>query len=128
MSISFWCWSLKRCCRGVAMNLKQQIGSRVKSARVKRGFTQDQLAEELGKSVETISNLERGAYMTSLETLLRVGQCLRVSPSYFFEDADAPRTISRARLESELELRRLAEDLTDNGLRMAIRLVRAITG
>ncbi len=104
------------------MDLKQQIGLRVKSARLKRGFTQEQLAAELDKSVETISNLERGTFMTSLETLLRVGECLQVEPTYFFEDADSPRDVSRGRFEDELELRRLAEGLTDDQLQTAIRL------
>ena len=69
------------------------------------------LAEMLDKSVETISNLERGTYMTGLETLLRVAQCLDVPMASFFEDVDTPRGIGRARLDQELELRRLGESL-----------------
>ena len=81
---------------------------------------------ELDKSVETVSNLERGYYMTSLKTLQKVGQCLKVPMTYFFEGADNERKISKTRLERELEIQRLAENLPDKGLRLSIRLLKEI--
>ncbi|MFC1672598.1 helix-turn-helix domain-containing protein [Pseudomonadota bacterium] len=108
------------------MDLKQYIGARVKSARLKQGLTQEQLAAHLDKSVETVSNLERGTYMTSLDTLHLVGAYLDVPMTYFFEGADDDRDISVARLAQELELRRLAEALNEQELGSAIRLVKAL--
>lgn len=50
-------------------NLKMYIGSKIQTNRKKQRLTQAQLADRVGKSVETISNIERGAVWTSLEML-----------------------------------------------------------
>lgn len=110
----------------MAMNLKHHIGLRVKSARLKAGITQEQLAEKIGKSVETVSNLERGHYMTSVETLHHVSEALKVSLVYFFKGVGVGRAAPKVRLERELELQRLAEELTFEELDLAIRLVKGI--
>ena len=36
------------------------LGEQIKRCREKRGFTQEQLAEKIGVSIETISSIERG--------------------------------------------------------------------
>ncbi len=53
-------------------NLKKQIGSRIKELRKNRGLTQVELAEELLKSIETISNFERGKVMPGIGTLYQI--------------------------------------------------------
>lgn len=98
----------------------------MKSARLKKELTQEQLAGMLDKSVETISNLERGTYMTSMDTLFTVSGLLNVPMTFFFEGANDDRDVSVARLTQELELRRMAEGLSDDQLDMALRLVKAI--
>lgn len=108
------------------MDLKQYIGKRVKSARLKKGLTQEQLAAMLEKSVETVSNLERGTYMTSMDTLFVVSGILEEPMTYFFEGANDDRDTSAARLSQELELRRMAEDLSDKQLDLAVRLIKAL--
>lgn len=108
------------------MDLKQYIGAKVKSARLEKGLTQEQLAGMLEKSVETISNLERGTYMTSLDTLFTVGAMLDVPMTYFFEGANEDRDISVFRLAQELELFRLAKDLSEQDLARAIRLIKSL--
>ena len=94
--------------------------------RLKEGLTQEQLAARLDKSVETVSNLERGIYATSLDTLQRVGRCLGVPMTYFFEGSGNERKVSKTRMDRELELRRLAEGLSDDQLQLAVRLVNTI--
>lgn len=108
------------------MNLKHHIGSKVRSARLQRGLTQERLANSLGKSAETVSNLERGFYMTGLDTLQRVGQSLGVPMAYFFEEVGDERRMSKMRLDRELEMRQLAANLSDGDLRLAIDVVTAI--
>ncbi|MFR7844190.1 MAG: helix-turn-helix domain-containing protein [Gallintestinimicrobium sp.] len=39
------------------------LGEQIKRCREKRGFTQEQLAEKIGVSIETISSIERGIKM-----------------------------------------------------------------
>jgi transcriptional regulator with XRE-family HTH domain len=63
----------------------QAIGSRIKSARNKKGLTQAQLAELLQVSPEYVSRLERGGTKISLPTLVEVSGLLSVSPSSFLD-------------------------------------------
>lgn len=108
------------------IDLKQYIGTRVKSARLKKGLTQEQLADLLEKSVETVSNLERGTYLTSMDTLFTASVILDVPMTFFFEGANDDRDVSVARLSQELELQRIAEGLSDDQIGLALRLVKAI--
>lgn len=72
------------------MGLGQRIGNRIKALRETRGLTQAQLADLMGKSVETISNFERGKVLTSLHTLERLARHLRVPIRDFFADDALP--------------------------------------
>jgi transcriptional regulator with XRE-family HTH domain len=58
------------------MDLKSHIGIRVRSARRRSGLTQERLAEVVAKTVETISNIERGHTLTGLGTLERIAKAL----------------------------------------------------
>lgn len=64
----------------------KQIGRRIKEFREARGLTQAQLAEILGKSTETISNLERGRVLTGIHTLEQLARHLHVAVKEFFTD------------------------------------------
>lgn len=52
--------------------LPNQLGAIIKSARLKRNMTQQQLASLIGKQQKTISAIENGSDGTKLETLLSV--------------------------------------------------------
>lgn len=56
--------------------LKTKIGKRVKDARIQAGLTQEQLAEKTGVSWSTVSSLERGLHMVSIERLLDISESL----------------------------------------------------
>ena len=108
------------------MNLKQHIGVQVRSARIKMGLTQEQVAERLGKAVETISNIERGRGFTGLETLEPPATALRVPLRYFFEGAEEGRSLSKARAELEGHLRHEIARLSDRDVRLVLDLVRVV--
>ena len=72
--------------RGMVMDIGKQIGRRIKLAREARGLTQVHLADLLGKSVETISNFERGKVVTSLVTLNQLARHLKIPVKAFFDD------------------------------------------
>lgn len=110
----------------MAMNLKQHVGIKVKAARQKRGLTQEQLAERIDKTAESVSNIERGHVLAPLDTLHRIAQELAEPLAAFFEDFEGARPIARSRLEMEFRLRALAEDLTDPELRLSITVIEAI--
>ena len=67
------------------MDLKQEIGSRVKAARKMRGMTQAALAEAIDMSFETVSNLERGKTAPNFNTLSDIATALGVELKFFFD-------------------------------------------
>ena len=62
-------------------NLKKLIGKRVREARKNKGLTQDDLAALIDKTVETISNIERGVKLTGLATWEDIRKVLGVKLS-----------------------------------------------
>ena len=62
------------------------IGARIKAARERAGYTQEDLAAELDMSPTHISVLERGVKAPKLETLVRIANTLRVSTDMLLQD------------------------------------------
>lgn len=92
-----------------------ELGLRIKELREAASLTQAELAALSLKSVETISNFERGKTLPSVRTLIALAQHLDCPPSAFFSTLPAqphpadPRTtmiMNKAKLlnESDKEL------------------------
>lgn len=62
------------------------IGARIKAARERAGYTQEDLAAELDMSPTHISVLERGLKTPKLETLVRIANTLHVSTDMLLQD------------------------------------------
>jgi len=62
------------------------IGARIKAARERAGYTQEDLAAELDMSPTHISVLERGVKTPKLETLVRIANTLHVSTDMLLQD------------------------------------------
>ena len=62
------------------------LGEQIKRCREKRGFTQEQLAEKIGVSIETISNIERGIKMPRLQNFVAIANQLGVSADELLQD------------------------------------------
>ena len=60
------------------MNMKE-IGSRIKLARKERQVTAEKLAEMVGVSVQTISNIENGRKGVSLKVFSNICKSLKIS-------------------------------------------------
>ena len=105
------------------MNLKTHIGLKVKAARHDKGLTQEQLAEAIGKAVETVSNIERGFALTGIDTLHKIAQATGVQLTFFFGDIADDRNVSLRRLEAEQKLRGCAKALGDDDLSLALALM-----
>lgn len=58
------------------------IGSRIKSCRRRKNFTQEQLAENLGVSVGYVSQAERGATKINIEFLSSVADILQCDTAF----------------------------------------------
>ncbi|MCI8636444.1 MAG: helix-turn-helix transcriptional regulator [Clostridia bacterium] len=66
--------------------LRKNIGKRIKLARAKADFTQEQLAEKLSLSPRYISQLERGIAFGSATTIINVCKALNINSDFLFSD------------------------------------------
>ena len=107
-------------------DLKSHIGARIKQARKAKKLTQAEVADRLGKAVETISNIERGASWTSLEMLENLSKLFGERVEVFFEGYSGGRRKSRSRLQLEAELATLVRDLGEDGLTVLRDLARSL--
>ena len=75
-------------------------------AREAAGLTQEELAERIGRSVDTVSNLERGASSTRIETAFRIADALGVGILDLFDvgPAEAPDRERRQMIEQLVEM------------------------
>ena len=105
------------------MDTKHRVGIRVKSIRRQRGLTQEQLAELIDRSVDTISLLERGKILPSFETLEKLSERLQIPLKDFvdFGSTDDPE-----RLELETTLMEVARGLDKGALKLAVEQIRMI--
>lgn len=61
------------------------IGSTIRQIRKQQLMTLKQLAEETGFTISFLSQVERGKCNATLESLRKISDALKVSPSVFFE-------------------------------------------
>ena len=61
------------------------FGNNLRLIRLEMGFTQEQLANELGVEISQISRIERGVINTSVTTLYAISKVLNVSISDLFD-------------------------------------------
>ena len=59
------------------------IGKRIAEARINRNITQEHLEELSGLSVSTISRIETGKYMPTIENLLKLSEIPDERPGIF---------------------------------------------
>ena len=108
--------------------LKQRFGRRVQALRRMRHMTQEQLAEAIDRSTDTVSNIETGRLSTRIDTAMRLAQTLGVSLSELFDIGDpapAPDTEYRLALE---RLMQLVEPLDFKTIEALVEINRQIVG
>ncbi len=66
--------------------LRKNIGKKIKLARTKAEFTQEQLAEKLSLSTRYISQLERGIAFGSATTITNLCNALNITSDFLFSD------------------------------------------
>ena len=81
-------------------NLQKNIARNVKAIRKTRGFTQEKLAGRIGKSVFTISQLERGATTPGIDTLAKIAKALDCTVNDVLADAPMKNTSLDAEKEA----------------------------
>lgn len=110
----------------MATEIGKQIGMRIKEAREQRGLTQAQLADMLGKSVETISNFERGKVLTSLLTLDRIAELLDVPTKTFLDFGEGMDRPQRPLSRHAMTVKNAADLLPDDDLEIVAGLIEVL--
>ena len=106
-------------------SLKLGLGLRVQAARRRARLTQEALAEKIGRTPESISNIERGLQLPTIETLADLARVLSV-PLPELVDGIAERKVAPERLQIELQLRETTRTLSDADLKIALELVQVL--
>ena len=107
------------------MDTKKRVGLRIRAIRKQQKLTQDQLAERIGRSVEAISNLERGISHPSFETLEGLSEALDVPVKAFFE-FEGGTDVSPKRASLLEELSTTAAQLSDKDLEIGVQQLKAL--
>lgn len=108
------------------MDTKRLIGERIRQLRKSRDFTQEQLAERTGRSVDAVSNLERGINTPNFNSLVLLGEALDVPLREFFDFPD--KGIGQLPKRKALEKQLLAEfrKLSDRDAAAVVELAKAL--
>ncbi len=64
----------------------EQMGKNIKAERTRRGWTQEELAERAGTSINTLANWERGTVKLPITGAVKVADCLGVSLDALFRE------------------------------------------
>jgi transcriptional regulator with XRE-family HTH domain len=83
---------------------KQRIAAAVRAARKEMGLTQQEVADKIGTTLETVSKTERGTSAPSVEVFLAMVRVLQLEIDDLISDAVTHSTAStkRARLQAEV--------------------------
>ena len=69
---------------------RKTLGANVRKWRVRRGWTQDQLAQQAGISAKFVGEVERGEDNPSLETLWSLVSALRIEWNDLLDEVAEP--------------------------------------
>ena len=105
------------------VDVRQHVGLKIRAARRRVGLTQRQLAEAVGKSVETISNIECGHCLAGVDTLELICGTLHMPLAGLFEGFEKARPHRRRRVELEQQVGALLQSLPDQDVTLALDLI-----
>jgi transcriptional regulator with XRE-family HTH domain len=107
------------------MSTPEDIGARIRTTRLDRGLTQDQLASNVGVSRSAVAQWETGRTGQVTGNLSRIAGALEVNVEYLMygEDKRAP---AEARQGDELALLRLYRECEPDDRQMLLRTARRL--
>ena len=85
-------------------NIKKSFGNRIRHYRTLKGLTQSQLANAIGKTEETVSNIERGLNSTKLEVIDEIAKALSVDIMELFNFNEESRIKDKEKFASIKEV------------------------
>ena len=106
------------------MDIKKELGEKIKRSRKKKGLTQEQLAEMVEISARNLSNIELGISFAKAETLEKILESLDMTTEEMFAN-DSIKNSTELRHEIDLCLDKVRRDnLT---LEKIYRIVKCLT-
>lgn len=108
------------------MDSKSRFGIQLRSIRKRRGLTQERLAELIDRSVDAVSNMERGISLPGYETLRRLAEKLSVPLTELAEAMEAAPVDDPERVDLLTRLSGLARELDTRNLQIAVEHLEAL--
>lgn len=96
----------------------------MKAIRKSKKLTQQELADRMERSVDAVSNLERGKSLPNFETVELLCRALNVPLKTLFDFDDVKLSLRKTQLLEELQT--IARELSEHDLDLAVEQVRAI--
>ncbi|RKI37942.1 XRE family transcriptional regulator [bacterium D16-51] len=99
--------------------LNKQIGERCRKARETAGYTQEQLADQIGVSTQFLSDAERGVTGMSVNTIVKLCGILNISADFLLlgmeepDGAESPLSIYTRMKRLSPQERELVEEVTN---------------
>jgi transcriptional regulator with XRE-family HTH domain len=108
------------------MELKKLFSERMKSARHKKGITQDQLSQITGISKKVISNYEQGIVLPGADNLQKITAALEITSDYLLFQHASPKEIPRIKDPVLYESYFILESLNEKERESALFLLNSI--
>ena len=105
------------------MNIKEQIGLRIKELRRSKHMSQETLSEIMGISSKYLSSIERGKENPTLDTLVKLSAALDVEMSGIFTFSHQGMTSK----ELKAFISGAIKDIDADKLKLAAKVVKAIS-
>ena len=67
------------------MEIKKELGNKIKNLRLNQSLTQEGLAEKINISAKSLSQIELGNNFVSAETLEKICEALNITPKTLFD-------------------------------------------
>jgi len=99
--------------------LKNHIAAIVRAARKAKGITQEELAGRIKRTPESLSNVERGNALPSIETLVWLCQELEINPNSIFQNKSTSKTRTAKEQRLVQEIQQMIERLDADALVLA---------
>ena len=88
-----------------------EFGKRIQKARLKKGFTQEQLADVLNVGRPHVTKMERGARACSVDFLVDLADALNVSTDYLLGGTEQITDILRSLEDAITKLQNIVDSL-----------------
>lgn len=112
----------------MTQTLKRRLGIRIRTARQAAELSQEALAARIKRTPESVSNIERGAQLPAIDTLIALSAVLQLPLSDLLKNVDDARPMSGERARNEARLEELIRALSDEAVAIAAQQVEALKG